>query len=97
MDDNNIIPFPNAKKELSNDEHMNLWLGGTPDLTDPNFALTIADMLSSADDIELDRQLDELSDCCFDLQLLVANNPEIAQFVIAHIKKLIKSMEDRLT
>ena len=97
MSDDNIIPFPENKKKLSPDEHMSLWLGGTPNLTDPNFVLTIADMLDSTEDTEIERQLDYLSDICFDLQLLVAENPEVAQFVIAHIKKLTKSMEDRLT
>ena len=97
MSDDNIIPFPENKKKLSPDDHLNIWLGGTPDLADPNFALTIADMLNSAEDTEIERQLDDLSDACFDLQVLVADNPEVAQFVIAHLKKLTKSMEDRLT
>ena len=43
-----------------------------------------------------DVQLDQLSEACVELQCLVEENPELAQFVVQNIKKLTESMRERL-
>jgi len=42
-------------------------------------------------------QLDELAELCFELQILVADNPESAQFIIKNMKKITENMKKRLT
>jgi hypothetical protein len=44
-----------------------------------------------------DVQLDQLADACFELQCLVEENPELAQFVTKNLKNLTKNMQNRLT
>lgn len=98
MSNDNVIPFtPRETKQPETD----------PNCAEINYTFTVdgmefsfdangLDMLIS-DMIVQDTQLDQLADACFDLQCLVEENPEIAQFVTKNIKKITESMKKRLT
>lgn len=94
MSEDNIVEFK-PKKTV------------TEDCANVNYTFTVDGMEFSFSPEGLDRlvedmvvqdvQLDQLADACFELQCLVEENPELAQFVTKNVKKLTENMRKRLT
>jgi hypothetical protein len=100
MSDDNVIPFkPKAKEtpvESNSGNSSNLNYTFSVDGMEFSFSPEGLDQLVS-DMVVQDTQLDALADACFDLQCLVEEYPEIAQFVTKNVIKMTENMQKRLT
>ena len=94
MSDNNIVEF--KPKNTIQEDCANVNYTFTVDGMEFSFSPEGLDRLVE-DMVVQDIQLDQLADACFELQYLVEENPEIAQFVTKNIKKLTENMRKRLT
>lgn len=93
----NIIPFDKGKKPPKETENPYGVQTFTFNIDDTFFRLDKELMEKMfSDSLLQDVQLDQISDELFELQLLVEDNPEIAQFVCSHISKFTENMRQRL-
>ena len=94
MSEDNVVEFKSKKPPQEDCASVNYTF--TVDGMEFSFSPEGLDRLVE-DMVVQDVQLDQLSDACFELQCLVEENPELAQFVTKNVKKLTENMRKRLT
>jgi|SRR6056300_792725 len=96
-DNNNVVEFKRPQKQTFEQDCYNLDnLTFSMEEFGISFTKEALDKIFE-DMVVQDIQADQIAEACFDLQLLVEANPEIAQYVLAHLKKFTQSMQNRLT
>jgi hypothetical protein len=96
MKKDNVVEFK-SKKDLKNtDYHLDEINFNMEDLgISFSFSEEVMERIFS-DVVMQDTQLNDLSNDIFELQILCEENPEIAQFVSAHVRKFTEFMKKKL-